>query len=45
MNDRVAESFEIADRIAVMLDGRIVGELPRAEADEARLGLLMAGAA
>jgi ABC-type uncharacterized transport system ATPase subunit len=37
------EILGLADRILVMFDGRIVGELPRAEATEARLGLLMAG--
>ena len=33
----------LADRIAVLYGGRIVGEMPAAEADETRLGLLMAG--
>ncbi len=37
------EILSLADRILVMFDGRIVGEMPRAEATEARLGLLMAG--
>jgi len=37
------EILALADRILVMFDGRIVGELPRAEATEAKLGLLMAG--
>ncbi|MGH6933619.1 MAG: ABC transporter ATP-binding protein [Dongiaceae bacterium] len=37
------EILALADRILVMFDGRIVGEMPRAEATEARLGLLMAG--
>jgi len=37
------EILALSDRILVMFDGRIVGELPRAEATEARLGLLMAG--
>ena len=37
------EILSLADRILVMFDGRIVGELPRAEATEAKLGLLMAG--
>ncbi len=33
----------LADRILVMFDGRIVGELASAEADEQTLGLMMAG--
>jgi simple sugar transport system ATP-binding protein len=37
------EILALADRILVMFDGRIVGEMPRAEATEAKLGLLMAG--
>lgn len=39
------EILRLADRIIVMFDGRIAGTLTRAEADERRLGLLMAGAA
>jgi simple sugar transport system ATP-binding protein len=38
------EILALADRILVMFDGRIVGELPGGAADERRLGLLMAGA-
>ena len=37
------EILALADRILVMFDGRIVGELTAAEATERRLGLLMAG--
>jgi general nucleoside transport system ATP-binding protein len=37
------EILALADRILVMHDGRIVGDVPRAAADERRLGLLMAG--
>jgi simple sugar transport system ATP-binding protein len=37
------EILALSDRILVMFDGRIVGEMPRAEATEAKLGLLMAG--
>jgi len=33
----------LSDRIVVLYAGRIAGELPAAEADEVRLGLLMAG--
>ena len=35
----------LSDRILVMCDGRIAGEVPAEAADESRLGLLMAGAA
>jgi simple sugar transport system ATP-binding protein len=38
------EILALANRILVMFDGRIAGELSSAEADERRLGLLMAGA-
>ncbi|MFN8726421.1 MAG: ABC transporter ATP-binding protein [Rhodospirillales bacterium] len=37
------EILGLADRILVMFDGRIVGELARAAADERALGLMMAG--
>ncbi|MDQ1081912.1 ABC transporter ATP-binding protein [Pseudoroseomonas cervicalis] len=39
------EILALADRILVMFDGRAMGELPVAEADERRLGLMMAGLA
>ena len=39
------EIMALADRILVMFDGRIMGELTSAEADEQHLGLLMAGVA
>jgi len=39
------EILALADRILVMFDGRIMGELTAAEATEQRLGLLMAGVA
>jgi ABC-type uncharacterized transport system ATPase subunit len=37
------EIMALADRILVMHDGRIVGDVPRAAADERVLGLMMAG--
>ena len=43
VSSELSEILALADRILVMFDGRIVGELPRADATEARLGLLMAG--
>ncbi|HVR66359.1 MAG TPA: ATP-binding cassette domain-containing protein, partial [Verrucomicrobiae bacterium] len=39
------EILGLADRILVMFDGMIVGEMPRDEATEQKLGLLMAGIA
>ncbi len=41
----LSELLALADRIAVMLGGRIVGELPRQSATEEQLGMLMSGAA
>ena len=38
------EVLALADRVVVMLRGRIVGEVARADATRDRLGLLMAGA-
>jgi len=37
------EILALADRILVMFEGRIMGELPAAEADPRRIGLMMAG--
>jgi ABC-type uncharacterized transport system ATPase subunit len=37
------EILALADRILVMHDGRIVGDVPRADATERTLGLMMAG--
>ena len=37
------EVLNLADRVAVMFDGRIVKTLPIAEATRERVGLLMAG--
>jgi len=37
------EILALSDRVLVMYEGRIVADLAAAEADEARLGLLMAG--
>ena len=37
------EILGLSDRIAVMHEGRIVGEMTAAEADPKRIGLLMAG--
>ncbi len=37
------EIMSLSDRILVMFDGEIVGELAQADATETRLGLMMAG--
>lgn len=37
------EILSLSDRILVMFDGRLMGEMRAAEADERRIGLLMAG--
>ena len=37
------EILALADRILVMHDGRIVGEVPQATATEREIGLMMAG--
>ena len=37
------EIFSLADRIAVIFDGRLVKTMPAEEASRERLGLLMAG--
>ena len=37
------EILALADRVAVMFDGHIMGERLSAETDEKELGLLMAG--
>jgi simple sugar transport system ATP-binding protein len=44
ISEDLEELFEIADRIAVIFDGRILDIVPVAEAEVARIGLLMAGA-
>jgi simple sugar transport system ATP-binding protein len=45
ISEDLEEIFELADRIAVIYEGRIRALLPAAEADVGRIGLLMAGAA
>ena len=43
ISSELEEILELADRIAVISRGRIVGEMSRADADLERLGLLMGG--
>ena len=45
VSEDLEELFQIADRIAVMSGGRIVGDFPIAEASVEAIGLLMAGGA
>ena len=45
ISSELEEILELSHRIIVMHSGRIVGEMPRAEADFEALGLLMGGAA
>ncbi len=45
ISSEIEEILELSDRIVVISDGRIVGEMPREEADMERLGMLMGGAA
>ena len=44
ISEDLEELFELADRIAVMFEGRVVAVMPAAEAELSRVGLLMAGA-
>lgn len=43
ISEDLEELFQIADRIAVMYEGRIMGVLPIAEASVTRIGLMMSG--
>jgi ABC-type uncharacterized transport system ATPase subunit len=43
ISEDLEEIFALSDRIAVMYRGRIIADLPVAEADVERVGLLMAG--
>jgi len=45
VSTELEEILALADRILVMCAGRITGELAAAEADEAKIGLMMAGMA
>jgi cell division protein FtsA len=42
---RVEEIFSLADRILVMYEGRITGDIPIADATRESIGLLMGGSA
>jgi simple sugar transport system ATP-binding protein len=43
ISEDLDELLALSDRIAVMYEGRIVGEMPAEGADINRIGLLMAG--
>jgi ABC-type uncharacterized transport system ATPase subunit len=45
VSEDLEELLALADRLVVMFEGRIVGEVPIADATPSRLGLLMAGEA
>ena len=45
LSEDMEELLALSDRIVVLFEGRIVGELPAGQATPERLGLLMAGAA
>lgn len=45
VSSELSEILALCDRIAVMYEGRVIGELDREQAGEAELGLLMAGRA
>jgi general nucleoside transport system ATP-binding protein len=44
ISTELEEVLDLSDRIVVIFNGRIVGEMPRSEVDVERLGLLMGGA-
>ncbi len=43
ISEELDEIFSLADRIAVMYEGQIVGEMPAERADIHKIGLMMAG--
>jgi ABC-type uncharacterized transport system ATPase subunit len=43
ISEDLDEILAVSDRIAVIFDGQIVGEMPTAEADIEKIGLMMAG--
>ncbi|RXZ81657.1 ABC transporter ATP-binding protein [Paenibacillaceae bacterium] len=43
VSSELSEIMQLADRIIVMFEGKVAGELAAAEANEEKLGLLMAG--
>jgi simple sugar transport system ATP-binding protein len=43
ISEDLDEVLGLADRIAVMYEGRIVGIVPTGEASRSRIGLMMAG--
>ena len=45
ISSELEEILDLSHRIVVISDGRIIGEMPRAEADLTRIGLVMGGRA
>ncbi len=44
ISSELEEILDLADRIVVLFEGRIIGEMDRSQVDIERLGLLMGGA-
>jgi simple sugar transport system ATP-binding protein len=44
ISTELEEVLDLSDRIAIIFNGRIVGEMARGDVDIARLGMLMGGA-
>lgn len=45
ISEDLDEVMQLSDRVVVMFEGRVMGDLPRAEADIETIGLLMSGVA
>lgn len=45
ISEDLDELLAVSDRIAVLFDGQLIGEMPTADADIEKIGLLMAGTA
>ncbi len=43
ISEDLDEILAVSDRVAVLFDGQIIGEMPTAEADIEKIGLMMAG--
>ncbi len=43
ISEDLDEILELSDRVIVLLEGEVMGDVPRSEATKERIGLLMAG--